>query len=88
MMRSARNDGSRPFSASWFQVHATPAAPHQRVNPVDVEQLAVDLLDPREELQDVCVPRRVAEHLDERAELVVVGGAAGHRVPVPAGPGR
>ena len=29
------------------------------------------------------MPGRAAEHLDERAQLVVVGGAAGHRVPVP-----
>ena len=82
MMRSAR-DGSRLFSASWFQVHATPAAPHQRATRSMSTQLAVDLLDPGEELEDACVARRAAEHLDERAELVVVGGAAGHRVPVP-----
>jgi hypothetical protein len=69
------------FGTRWVRLFSrlVPGARHtcgaaQR-DPVDVEQLAVDLLDPREEL-GARVPG-AAEHLDERAELVVVGERLG-----------
>ena len=81
MMRSARV-GSRLFSASWFQVHATPRAPHQRATrSMSTSWRSISLIQGR----NSSTPRaagRAAEHVDERAQLVVVGGAARHRVRV------
>ena len=61
MMRSAR-DGSRLFWASWFHVHDTPRRAAPARHPVDVDELAVDLLDPGQELEHARVTGRAAEH--------------------------
>ena len=63
--------------------HAAGAAPAR--DPLDVVELTVDVLDPGQELEHPCAARRAAEHVDQRDELVGVGGAARHRVRVPVG---
>jgi len=60
--------------------HARRAAPARHA--VDVGELALGLLDPGQELEHAWVRGRAPEHVDERAELVVVGGAARHRIGV------
>ena len=60
--------------------HPGRAAPPRHA--VDVDELTVELLDPGQELEHAGVPGRTAEHLDQGAQLVVVGGATRHCVTV------